>query len=253
MCTRTESGLGCNSTIGNLRVRARVFQAGRKIVMPCHCCEIENKTFGEAGAKANLKKYRRRGPAKQTRMILEAARSLGIKNATLLDVGGGIGTIHHELLNDIASTAAHVDASAAYLKIAKEEAQRLGHDGRVEFIHADFTDVAGGLPQADVVTLDRVVCCYPNFRELLKAASSKCRKAIALTYPRETWYVKAIISAMNLFQRLRRDPFRVFVHPVNEMESLLNGEGFQRTSTRRLFVWEMSLYRKLAEQGGDFN
>jgi len=205
---------------------------------------MENNTFGEDEAKANLKDYRKRGPANQTKLILEAVRSLGLKDASLLDIGGGIGTIHHELLKDVASQATHVDASSAYLKIATEEAKRLGHSEQVKFVHADFTDVAAELPQVDVVTLDRVVCCYPNFRALLKAASSKSRTAIALTYPREAWYIKAVMSIMNFFQRLRNDPFRVFVHPVAEMESLLNGEGLKKISVRRLFVWEMALYKR---------
>lgn len=212
--------------------------------MPCNCCEIENNTFTEDDAKADLKQYRKRGPANQTKLILEAVRSLGLKDTALLDIGGGIGAIHHELLKDVAREATHVDASSAYLKVATEEAKRLGHEAQVKFIHADFTDVASELPQADVVTLDRVVCCYPNFRELLKAASSKSRKAIALTYPREEWYIKMVMSMMNFFQRVRRDPFRVFVHPVAEMEALLNKEGLKRISTRKLFVWEMSLYQR---------
>lgn len=212
--------------------------------MPCNCCEMENKTFVEADAEADVKNYRKRGPANQTKLILEAIRSLGLRDASLLDVGGGIGTIHHELLKDVATEAIHVDASSAYLKVATEEAKRIGHEAQVKFIHADFTDVADELPQADVVTLDRVVCCYPNMRGLLKAASSKSRKAVALTYPREVWYVRAVMSVMNFFQRLRNDPFRVFVHPVAEMEALMNGEGLRRTSTRKLFVWEMSLYQR---------
>jgi 2-polyprenyl-3-methyl-5-hydroxy-6-metoxy-1,4-benzoquinol methylase len=213
--------------------------------MPCNCCEMENNTFGEDEAKANLKDYHKRGPANQTKLILEAVRSLGLKNAALLDIGGGIGTIHHELLKDVASEATHVDASSAYLKIATEEAKRLGHSEQVKFIHADFTDVADELPQVDVVTLDRVVCCYPNMRTLLKAASSKSRMAIAMTYPRDVWWTRAAVKVANIFQRLRKDPFRVFVHPVKEMESLLMSDGLKRTSTRSLFIWEMSLYQRV--------
>jgi len=213
--------------------------------MPCNCCEMENNTFGEDEAKANLKGYRKRGPANQTKLILEAVRSLGLKNASLLDVGGGIGTIHHELLKDVANEATHVDASSAYLKIATEEAKRLGHSEQVKFIHADFTDVAENLRQADIVTLDRVVCCYPDFRSLLKAAASKSRAAIALTYPRETWHIKMAFAVMNFFQKLRNDPFRGFVHPVHEMETLLNSEGLQKISVKRLFVWEMALYQRM--------
>ncbi|HXQ37081.1 MAG TPA: class I SAM-dependent methyltransferase [Anaerolineales bacterium] len=212
--------------------------------MPCNCCEITDKAFGEAEARLELRNYRRRGPANQTRLILEAIRSLGLKDAALLDIGGGIGAIYHELLNDVAREATHVDASSAYLKKAKEEAARRGNMERVEFIHADFTEVASNLPEADVVTLDRVVCCYPDFRGLLKAAADHSRKAVAFTYPRESWYMRFGFVVLNFFQRLRKDPFRVFLHPVAEMDSLLNREGFERVSLRRLFVWEMALYQK---------
>ncbi len=213
--------------------------------MPCNCCEMENNTFGEEEAKTNLKDYRKRGPANQTKLILEAVRSLGLRDVALLDIGGGIGAIHHELLKDMASEATHVDASSAYLKIATEEAKRLGHSEQVKFIHADFTDVADELNQADIVTLDRVVCCYPDFRSLLKAAAGKSRSAIALTYPREIWYLRIGLKVANFFQRLRNDPFRIFLHPVLEMESLLNGEGLQKIAVRRLFVWEMALYQRM--------
>jgi len=212
--------------------------------MSCNCCEITDHAFSEAEAKSELRNYRKRGPADQTKLILNAIRSLSLKNADLLDIGGGIGVIHHELLNDVAREATHVDASSAYLKEAKEEAARRGHGERVDFIHADFTEVASDLPKADIVTLDRVVCCYPDFRRLLKAAAEHSRQALAFTYPRETWYMRVGLKVINFFQGLRRDPFRVFLHPVAEMDGLLKREGFERVTLRRLFVWEMALYRK---------
>lgn len=213
--------------------------------MPCNCCEITDNAFTESEARAELSRYRRRGPMRQTQLILEAIRSLGMRNADLIDIGGGIGVIYHELLEDVAREATHVDASSAYLKEAKGEAARRGHSERVNFIHADFADVANGLPEADIVTLDRVVCCYPDFRGLLKAAAGHSKHALALTYPRETWYMRVALKVANFFQRLRRDPFRVFLHPVNEMDALLKKEGFKRVSLRRLFVWEMTLYQRL--------
>ena len=212
--------------------------------MPCNCCEITDNAFSEAEAKSELRNYRKRGPANQTKLLLEAIRGLGLKGVTLLDIGGGIGSIYHELLKDVAREATHVDASSAYLKQAKDETARRGNSERVQFIHADFTEIASDLPQADVVTLDRVVCCYPDFRGLLKAAADHSRKAVALTYPRETWYMRIGLRVVNVFQRLMKNPFRVFLHPVTEMESLLKNEGFVKTSMQRLFVWEMVLYQK---------
>ena len=213
--------------------------------MPCNCCEITDNAFTEAEAKSQLRDYRRKGPPKQTKLLLDAIRSLNLKKADLIDIGGGIGTIHHELLKDVASQATHVDASSAYLKLAKEEVTRRGHTDRVYFVHADFTDVANELPRADIVTLDRVVCCYPDFRKLLKTAADHSGKALALTYPREIWYMRIGLKVINFFQGLRRDPFRVFLHPVSEMSSLLQREGFKQVSVQRLSVWEIALYQRI--------
>lgn len=213
--------------------------------MPCNCCEITDHAFSEAEARSELKSYSRKGPPRQTRLILEAIRRLEFSHASLLDIGGGIGSIHHELLEDVVQEATHVDASSAYLREAKAEAARRGHSGRVNFIHADFTDIAANIPRADIVTLDRVVCCYPDFHGLLEAAADHSRKALALTYPRETWYLRIFMKVANFFQRLRKDPFRVFLHPIAEMDSLIQRKGFRRVALRRLFVWEMALYQRM--------
>ena len=214
--------------------------------MPCNCCEITDNAFSSEEAKSELKRYRRKGPANQTKLILSAIHSLRLKSADLLDIGGGIGVIHHELLGEVAAKAIHVDASSAYLNEARKEASQRGHGNLVQFIHADFTDVAPDIPPADIVTLDRVVCCYPDFRGLLTAAAEHGRHAIAMTYPRETSYLRLALRVLNFVQRLRRDPFRVFLHPVSEMDSLLEQKGFKRVTLRRLFVWEMALYQRSA-------
>lgn len=214
------------------------------MTMPCNCCEITDSAFSEEEARSEIREYCRKGPAKTTRLILESIRSLNLKNADLLDIGGGIGVIHHELLKDTARAATHVDASSAYLKEAKEETARRGHDGRVTFIHSDFTEVAEHISPADIVTLDRVVCCYPHFQRLLKAAASHSRNALSMSYPREVWYMRIFLKVSNFYQRIRRDPFRVFLHPVAEMDELIRREGFERTSLRRIFGWETALYQR---------
>ncbi|MGZ8690915.1 MAG: class I SAM-dependent methyltransferase, partial [Aeromicrobium sp.] len=45
---------------------------------------------------------------------------------TVLDIGGGVGAVHHELLHSGAATAVDVDASRAYIAVAREEAERQG-------------------------------------------------------------------------------------------------------------------------------
>lgn len=213
--------------------------------MPCNCCEITDTVFNEETAQSDIKEYLKHGPAKQTKLILDAVRSLKLKDASLLDIGGGVGTIYHELMQDVVANVIHVDASSAYLKVAKEESAKRGKVDSIKFIHADFTDVEKEIDKVDIVTLDRVVCCYPNYQELLTAAGKHSKHALVMTYPREVWFLKIGLGIVNFFQKLRNDPFRVFVHPIQQMESLLNELGFSRIKTNRLFVWEMSLYEKV--------
>ena len=98
-----------------------------------------------------------------------------------------------------------------------------------------------------MVTLDRVVCCYPDYRGLLKAAAGRSRRALVMAYPRENGLSRFIVAIMDWFLQLSRNPFRVFVHPVEKMDALLRAEGMQRVSLNRLFVWEVALYQRAQE------
>jgi SAM-dependent methyltransferase len=69
--------------------------------------------------------------------------------------------------------------------VARQEAERLGRTDAVEFIHADFVSVSSQLPPASLVTLDRVVCCYPSYEGLLNAALTHAERCLALSYPRD--------------------------------------------------------------------
>ena len=40
-------------------------------------------------------------------------------------------------------------------------AQQRGYDDRWHGIVGDFVEIADQVPRADVVTLDKVICCYP--------------------------------------------------------------------------------------------
>ena len=104
--------------------------------------------------------------------------------------------------------------------------------------------MAETLASADVVTLDRVVCCYPDYRALLKAAAGRSRRALVMAYPRDNGLSRVVVKVRDLFLRFARNPFRVFVHPVAAMDTLLNAEGLHRVSLSRLFVWEVALYQR---------
>ena len=212
--------------------------------MPCEQCAGIETQFGDDMAERELRKFRKRGPRKTTRRLLDAVRSLGISDATVLDVGGGVGAIHHELLGAGANQAVHVDASTAYLRAARSEVERRGHAGRVTFMHGDFLDLAAEIPAADVVTLDRVVCCYPNATQLLAASAAHARRMVALVYPRDNVFMRASAVVVNGLMRLKRSTFRTFIHPTRVVEGALEGAGFTRSYRRAGLAWQVVVFAR---------
>ena len=104
--------------------------------MPATChCEATDRHFTPERAQGELATYRRRGPTGTARLMLESVRMLGLTPDTLLDVGAGIGVLHHELLQDglqsAVHSAVHVEAAAAYVEVARSEAVRRGQASRV--------------------------------------------------------------------------------------------------------------------------
>ncbi len=91
----------------------------------------------------------------------------------LLDIGGGVGAIAHALLQVGARQATDIDASTAYLAAARDEAARRGLVDRMSFQHGDFVALAPTLPATDIVTLDRVICCYDNMPELVSLSAAR--------------------------------------------------------------------------------
>ncbi len=214
----------------------------------CGQCTGIEREFDRKTAARELKRYRRAGPTRSTRLLLEALRAAdGFgRMRTLLDIGGGVGTLHHELLDSGmgagVESAVHVDASTAYLAAAREEAERRGHVERVEFRHGDFVELAGGLDDADMVTLDRVICCYPAMEELVGRSVARARELYGLVYPRPVWWVRFGIPLANLWFQLRRSPFRVFLHPPEQVDAVVRRGGFERRSEARTWLWQVVVY-----------
>jgi magnesium-protoporphyrin O-methyltransferase len=210
--------------------------------MTCGHCQDAGRVFDRRFAKRDVRRYRRKGPDGTTRTILDALEKHDATSGSLLDVGGGIGVIVHELLVDGVSEATLVDAAPAYLAAAEAEAARRGHADRIRFVQGDFVDVAAELSSADAVTLDRVVCCYPNFEALLSAATSKANRLLVLSYPRDRWFVRWVLATINLSRWVVRSAFRVFVHPPHRMRELIEGAGFRQYSFHDTPFWQVAVF-----------
>ncbi len=201
--------------------------------------------FGPGIARRELRRYLRKGPAGSTRRLIDALAAGGVEGRTFLDIGGGIGAIQCELMARGAKGGTGVDASPAYLQAARAEAVRRGYGDRIRHVGGDFTFLASDLEAADLVTLDRVLCCYPDMPALLAAAAPLSRTALGLVFPRSTWLTRTGVALVNAVQRLRRHPFRVHIHDPQRVEALLAHHGFGQRLLHEGRLWRVELYRRL--------
>jgi magnesium-protoporphyrin O-methyltransferase len=208
-----------------------------------HCQGIED-LFNAGIVRRELDRYRRKGPSRTTRLLVDALIAEGVDGLTLLDIGGGVGAIQHALLAAGAARAAVVEASAAYAEAAQAEAERRGLADRVTLTHGDFVALAPEVAPADIVTLDRVICCYPDMPALVGASAARARRRYGLVYPRDAWWVGLGLRLVNAVFWLRRSPFRVFVHPTAAVEARLRAHGLTRRFHRATPIWQVAVYAR---------
>jgi Methyltransferase domain len=207
----------------------------------CGCANV----FSTKEAEGDLKRYLRQGPASSTKALIDAIVVEGVEGATLLDIGAGIGAIQLGLLAAGAAHAESVDATEAYVETARAEAERRGFGDRVAGRVGDFVAVAEDIAAADFVTLDKVVCCYPDMPALLGRAAERANRGIGLVYPRVTWWTRFASRAIAAWGRVTRDPTRWHLHPAAEIDALLARAGFDRHDVRRELIWQIALYRRV--------
>ena len=208
--------------------------------MTCRC-QAADLHFGADRAEEELAAYRRGGPQGTARRLLHLLREHQVQAETLLDIGGGIGVLQHELLASGVRSAVQVEAAGAYVKAARVESVRRGQAGRVEFVQGDFVAVAASIMPADLVTLDRVLCCYAELEPLVAASAARARRYWAASFPRDRWYVRLHARWQNMMRARAGNAFRTFIHPVGRIYELLSRSGLKPLRTWHRPVWEVVL------------
>jgi magnesium-protoporphyrin O-methyltransferase len=198
--------------------------------------------FDRRNAEQDRDRYRRNGPDRTTRMLLDLLAPYRSAGATVLDIGGGIGIIDHELLRTGAGHAVLVEGSTASLDVARDEARRLGLLDRIELVEGDFVRRAAAIDPADIVTLDRVVCCYPDAERLVGLSAARARTVYGLVLPRDRRLVRIAIGLENLWLRMRRKAFRAYVHPTARVDEIAAANGLRPGSERHTAFWRVVVY-----------
>lgn len=164
----------------------------------------------------------------------------------LLEIGGGAGALHQDLLRqDKIAYATGIDASSGYLTAARENAAHFGLEEKVFYRQADFALDAEALDSAEIVILDRVICCYPNLDQLLGKAANHATRFLAITYPVDRWYTRWVVRAVNAVLTLIGSGYHPYVHSETEIQAIATAAGLTATARDRHFLWQMQLFERL--------
>lgn len=205
------------------------------------CCRAGpcEQVFRPRIARRTLARYRRHGLDELELQLLESAREAGVDGARVLEIGGGLGTIGGELLAAGAAESEVVELVHAWEPYALELARERGIQGRTSFRVVDILDRPGDVDPADIVILNRVVCCTPDGIELTGEAARHARRALVLSFPRDVLWVRALIRGLNTGMWMLRRSYRAFVHPPAALLAAAESAGLRPAANgRRGLVWQ---------------
>ncbi len=209
------------------------------------CCNPSGyeQLFGPKEARRTLRAYDRKGLNKMAGRVVEYLKKRGVEGHRVLEVGGGIGAVHVELLKAGAASAVNVELSPGYQDVANELLRREGLEGRVEQRFGDFTEIAEGM-EADDVIMNRVICCYPKMEKLMNSGLTASRSFFAATYPRDRLASRVVVGVENAYHRVRGVEFRAYIHSPKAILDTARDAGFEIVFEDRDLVWHGVVFER---------
>jgi SAM-dependent methyltransferase len=188
--------------------------------------------------------------AKVTASLLDAITEAGVADRTVLDVGCGIGDLAIEVVARGGASGTGYDLSPKAIGEARRLAATRGVGDRMRFEVGDGAKL--DLPAADIVVINRVVCCYPDAHDLLDHTLGAARSVFAITAPVSKgptgWWNRLWSMLENMGYRLRPSKyggFRTFIHDLDRVDERIRAAGFRRARhERRRVVWDLAVYTR---------
>ena len=165
-----------------------------------------------------------------------------VAGGRVLEIGGGIGTLQAELLKRGAAQGEVIELVGAYEPYAAELAEALGVADRTSFRVLDLLDDASSAQPADVVLMNKVICCSGEGLELTRVAAHLTRGVLVLSYPRYTWLSRWAQRVQHAFFRLLGRSYRLYVRSPVEIEAAAASAGLNKVASGRSSVWEHSTF-----------
>lgn len=200
--------------------------------------------FSERAARAEAGRYRRSGLDRTSRRIVDFVKARGVEGRTVLEVGGGIGAIQIELLRAGAARAVSVELTPTYEETALELLDEAGLRDRVERKVMDFVEANGQVAGADIVIMNRVLCCYPDMPRLAGAAADHAGELLVMSFPRRAVWIRAAMALANFMFWVTRRGFHIFVHDPSRIFGISQQHGLAPVLDQRGWLWAVAALRR---------
>jgi magnesium-protoporphyrin O-methyltransferase len=200
--------------------------------------------FTPRQARKSLEQLRRKGLGGLEREMLAVASSSGLEGVRVLELGGGIGALQAELLDAGAAHGEVVEIVGSYEPYARELARERGLEERTSFRVADVLDEPDAVAPADVVLMNRVVCCTPDGVALTGRAAALARRSLVFSFPRDVVWMRAAVALLNGGLRLFGRSFRVFVHPRSALVAAAEAQGLRLSGGGSGGPWEYVAFER---------
>ena len=211
--------------------------------MSC-CTDCTNSHFDTTIANRDLNNYRTKGAKKSTKALLGILNTINLEGMHLLDIGAGIGVISFELRHSGLSEITHNDISSSYLNVFKQEFSAQLNGIKINSLQGDFVEVSDEIENADIVVLDKSICCYPHYHELVHASVRKANMWYAFIIPRDKWWVRFVHYFGELRKSMKGDTFKSFVYPTDKIEQIVLEYGFIKHTQVHQREWLIVVFKK---------
>ena len=164
----------------------------------------------------------------------------------MLEVGGGVGAIQIELLKAGAARAVSVELTPTYEDEAAALLREAGLEERVERRILDFAAGGAAVEGADIVIMNRVICCYPDMPRLAGAASDHARELLVMTFPKRSWWMRIAMLLGNAILSATRREFHIFLHPPKRILATSEQHGLRPVLNQSGVFWTLAALRRAA-------
>ena len=205
------------------------------------CCEPEgyDGLFGARFSRKLTRRYRSRGLDRTATLMVDFLTGQGVEGASVLEIGGGVGAIQLELLRRGAARTTNLEMVDAYEADADALAREAGVAQRMTRRRLDLATAPDDVEPHDIVVLHRVVCCYPDYQRLLGAASAHATRLLVFSHPTGNLLNRFLTAGENLSFRLRRNPFRTYLHEPDALVGAAEQGALRTTYRHSALAWQV--------------